>query len=73
MVNKKIISSNPNIVGLWTIPLNDVLEIFHRAGVNFPDWMDSDEDIVVTAKGDAHGITFIGRLANVEGPPDLRE
>ena len=64
MVNKKIVFSP--VIGLWTIPLVDLFRLLQDSEALLPDWMDSDEDIVVTARIDNNAITFIGRLVGEE-------
>ena len=68
---KRIISSTPNIAGLWTVPVIDLIKMIRLSGTPLPDWM--DEDVVVSARADAHGVTFIGQRVNVESPPVLFE
>jgi hypothetical protein len=53
------ISSDPTVVGLWTLPIKDVITLLRRGGTPLPDWM--DQDVVVSARGDDYTITFVGR------------
>jgi hypothetical protein len=58
---------DPKLVGLWTIPIPDLIKMIRKAGEPLPDWM--DQDIVVTARGDNYGVTFLGYLVGSEDPP----
>jgi hypothetical protein len=68
---KRIISSNPNLAGLWTIPVIDLIRMIRKSGTPLPDWM--NEDVVVSVRADAHGVTFVGQRVDIDSPPVLFE
>lgn len=51
--------TNNEIIGLWTLPLPEVIRAFERSGMELPDWWRYATKI--SARADNGNITFIGR------------